>query len=146
MKLAFVAIAAALTLSVGAAAAKDGVTNPVVKERMDLMQTIRVNTGTLGDMAGGKTAFDAAKATEAKAALAAAAGQIVARFTPEEDDPVAEGRPEIWMMFDDFTKKAEALVTAAEAVDVASLDGIKAGMGAIGGTCKACHEAYRAKK
>lgn len=146
MKLAFVAIAAALTLSVGAAAAKDGVTNPVVKERMDLMQTIRVNTGTLGDMAGGKTAYDATAATAAKTALAGAAAMIVAKFTPQEDDPVAEGRPEIWTNFADFTTKAESLVTAAEAVDVASLDGIKAGMGAIGGTCKACHEAYRAKK
>lgn len=146
MKLAFVAIAAALTLFAGSATAKDGVTNPVVKERMDLMQMIRASTATLGDMAGGKTAFDAQAAMVAKTALAAAAGQITAKFQAEEDDPVAEGRPEIWMMFDDFTTKAEALVTAAEAVDVASLDGIKAGMGAVGGTCKACHEAYRAKK
>lgn len=146
MKLAFVAISAALVLSVGAASAKDGVTNPVVKARMDLMQTIRVNTGALGDMAQGKAAFDAAKAAEAKSALAAAAAQIAAKFEAEEDDPVAEGRPEIWMMFDDFTKKAEALVMAAETVDVASLAGLQAGMGAIGGTCKTCHEAYRAKK
>ena len=146
MRFAFVAITAALTLSVGVATAKDGVTNPVVKERMDLMQTIRVNTGALGDMAQGKTAFDAAKAAEAKAALAGAAAMIVAKFTPNEDDPVAEGRPEIWTNFADFTTKAEALVTAAEAVDVASLAGIQGGMGAIGGTCKACHEAYRAKK
>jgi cytochrome c556 len=146
MKLAFAAIAAALTLSAGAASAKDGVTNPVVKARMDTMQTIRANTAILGDMAGGKTAFDAAAATAAKAALASAAGEIVARFTENADDPVAEGRPEIWTNFADFTTRAEALVTAAEAVDVASLDGIKAGMGAVGGTCKACHEAYRAKK
>jgi cytochrome c556 len=146
MKLAFVAIAAALTFSVGAAAAKDGVTNPVVKERMDLMQVVRANTATLGDMAGGKTAFDATAATAAKTALAAAAAQIVAKFQANEDDPVAEGRPEIWTDFAGFTTKAEALVTAAEAVDVASLAGLQAGMGAIGGTCKACHEAYRAKK
>lgn len=146
MKLAFVAIAAALSLSVGAAAAKDGVTNPVVKERMDLMQMVRASTASLGDMAAGKTAFDAQAATVAKTALAAAAAQITAKFQANEDDPVAEGRPEIWTNFADFTTKAESLVTAAEALDVASLAGLQAGMGAVGGTCKACHEAYRAKK
>ena len=146
MKKIFATVALCGALVAGTAIAKDGVTNPVVKERMDLMQMVRVSTATLGDMAGGKAEFDAEKAMVAKTALAAAAGQIVAKFQANEDDPVAEGRPEIWTNFADFTAKAESLVTAAEAIDVASLDGIKAGMGAIGGTCKACHEAYRAKK
>ncbi|MFN3645532.1 MAG: c-type cytochrome [Gemmobacter sp.] len=146
MKMLSTTVALCLSLVAGAALAKDGVTNPVVKERMDLMQTIRKNTAVLGDMAGGKTAFDAAAATEAKTALAAAAAQITAKFEAEEDDPVAEGRPDIWMDFEGFTAKAEALVTAAEAIDVASLDGLKAGMGAIGGSCQSCHEAFRAKK
>src|SRR5690606_23182662 len=103
--------------------------NPVVKERMDLMQTIRVNTGTLGNMASGKEAFDPAAATAAKTALAAAAAEIVVKFQANEDDPVSEGSPKIWEDYAGFTTRAEALVTAAEAVDVASLDGLKAGMG-----------------
>lgn len=139
-------IAVCLILAAGAAVAKEGVTNPVVKARMDTMQVIRVNTGALGDMASGKTAFDATAAATAKAALAAAAAEIAARFEAEEDDPVSEVRPDIWMAFDDFTQKAEALLAAAEAIDVSSLDGVKAGMGAIGGSCKSCHEAYRAKR
>lgn len=133
-------------LLAGAAFAKDGVTNPVVKERMDLMQTIRVNTGVMGDMASGKTAFDAAAATQARANLAAAAALIPAKFEAEETDPVDEARPDIWMMFDDFTSKAEALVTAAEAADTTSLETLQASMRAIGGSCQSCHESYRAKK
>jgi len=132
-----------LILVAGMAVAKEGVTNPVVKERMDLMQVVRVNTGTLGDMAAGKAPFDAAKAAEAQAALVAAAAQIPAKFEPEETDPVSEAKPDIWMMFDEFTAKAKSLEEAAAAVDTASLDGVKAGMGAVGGACKACHTDYR---
>lgn len=39
--------------------------------------------------------------------------------------------------------KANALVAAAEGLDASSLDGVKAGMGAIGPTCQSCHGAYR---
>lgn len=146
MKALSTTLALCLVVAAGAAGAKDGVTNPVVKERMDLMQTIRANTGVLGGMAGGNVAYDQAAATAAKTALAAAAAEIVVKFAENADDPVSEGAPAIWTDFAGFTTKAEALVTAAEAIDVASLDGIKAGMGAIGGSCQSCHEVYRVKK
>ena len=143
MKLQAKIVGLGLVLVAGMAVAKDGVTNPVVKERMDLMQVVRVNTGALGDMASGKAPFDAAKAAEAQAALVAAAAEIPAKFEPEETDPVAEAKPEIWLMFDDFTAKAKSLEEAAAAVDTASLDGVKAGMGPVAESCKACHSNYR---
>lgn len=146
MKTISYTIALCAALTAGAAFAKDGVTNPAVKARMDAMQTIRVNMATLGDMAQGKAAFDEAAATAAKTALAAAAADTIKLFEAKEDDPVSEGAPAIWENYPDFTAKAESLVTAAEAIDTASLDGIRAGMGAVGGTCKSCHELYRAKK
>jgi cytochrome c556 len=132
-----------LILVAGIALAKEGVTNPVVKERMDLMQVVRVSTGTLGDMASGKVPFDATKAAEAQAALAAAAAAIPAGFEPQETDPVSEARPEIWANFADFTAKAKSLEEAALAIDTTSVEGVRAGMGAVGGACKACHTDYR---
>jgi cytochrome c556 len=135
-----------LALSAGVAFAKDGVQDPTVKARMDLMGTIAMNTKTLGDMAGGKTDFDATAAAAAKAALSAAAADILVKFETEADDPVSEARPDIWMNWDGFAEDAGALGAAADAMDVASLDGIKAGMGAIGGSCKDCHTDFRAKK
>jgi cytochrome c556 len=135
-----------LALSAGVAFAKDGVQDPTVKARMDLMGTIAMNTKTLGDMAGGKTDFDATAAAAAKAALSAAAADILVKFEQEADDPVSEARPDIWMNWDGFAEDAGALGAAADAMDVASLDGIKAGMGAIGGSCKDCHTDFRAKK
>lgn len=137
------AFAACLIIAAGAAGAKEGVTNPVVKERMDLMQVVRVNTATLGDMASGKTSFDAAAAQAAQTALAGAAAQIPAKFEPQETDPVTDALPAIWTNWDDFVSKGEALLAAAEALDASSLDGVRAGMGDVGGSCRACHSVYR---
>lgn len=128
------------------ATAHEHVSNPVVKERMDGMQTIRVATGTLGDMLKGEKPFDTAIATQAKTDMAAASAEIVKKFEANEMDPASEAAPAIWENFADFTVKAEAMVTAAEAIDVSSLDGLKASFRDVGASCKACHEAYRIEK
>ena len=68
---------------------------------------------------------------------------VKSKFTPKETDHASEAKPEIWTNWADFSAKGMALKTAAEQLDPASLDGINAGMGAIGGSCKACHSVYR---
>ncbi len=132
----------ALAAIVGAAGAQEA-TLPEVKARKEQMQAQRMAVAVLGDMASGKTAFDAAAAAKAKADLAALGAQIPARFEAEVTEAASKSKPEIWMMWDDFVTKAEALTAAAEALDAGSLDGVKAGMPAIGGACQACHQAYR---
>jgi cytochrome c556 len=121
-------------------------TDPTVKARQELMKTIGSNVKALGDMAGGKVAYDAAAAGAAKAALVAAAAEIPAKFETQATDPDSEAKAEIWTGWDDFVKKAGALGTAAGAMDVASVETIGAGMGAIGGACKDCHTTFRAQK
>lgn len=143
MKLMTKGLIAGLILVAGVAVAKEGVQDPTVKARMDLMGTIGMNTKILGDMATDRTAFDAAGAQAAQAALVAASADIAAKFEPQATDPVAEAKPEIWTNWDDFVAKGEALNAAAVALDPSSLDGVKAGMGAIGGTCRDCHSLYR---
>lgn len=143
MKLPTKFLAIGLIAAGGVALAKDGVTNPVVKERMDVMAMIGDNTKVLGGMAGGKMAFDADKAAAAAAAIAAASGRVAAVFEAPETDPVSEAKPEIWTNWQDFVAKADALTLAAGSLDTSSLESLQAGMGAIGGTCKACHSDYR---
>nr|WP_277604929.1 cytochrome c [Fertoeibacter niger] len=126
----------------GVSLAADAV-EPTVKARQELMGVVAMNTKVLGDMAGGKTAFDAAAAEAAKTALAAAAAEIPAKFEPQATDPATKAKPEIWTNWADFTAKGAALGTAATAVDATTLEGVQAGMGAIGETCKSCHSAYR---
>lgn len=128
------------------ASAHEHVSNAVVKERMDGMQTIRKATGVLGDMMKGEAPFDSAIAAQAKSDMAAASAEIIKKFEANEQDPVSEAAPAIWTNFEDFTAKAEAMVTAAEAIDVSSLDGLKGSFRSVGAACKACHEAYRIEK
>jgi cytochrome c556 len=129
----------------GAAYAKGDRTDPNAKARSDLMRTIGKNTGILGDMAGGKAAYDAAGAEAAKVAIVEAAGMIEAAFKDQgAADPASEAKPEIWANWDDFLADAKKLGDAAGAMDVASAETIGAGMGALGGACKDCHTEFRA--
>jgi cytochrome c556 len=109
----------------------------------DLMKSFGGAAKTLGGMAGDKMAFDAAAAEAAKAVLVAGSADIHVKFEKAGTDPASESKPEIWTSWEDFTAKATALNVAATALDVSSLEGVKAGMGAIGGACKACHTTYR---
>lgn len=120
--------------------------DPTVKARQEVMEILGKNAKILGEMAGGKTAYDAAAAEAAKAEMIAAAGEVAAKFEPQATDPDSEAKPEIWANWDDFVKKAGALSAAAGALDVASAESIGAGMAGIGGACKDCHTAYRAQK
>ncbi|MCA3438541.1 MAG: cytochrome c [Rhodobacter sp.] len=136
-------ILAGTLILAGAAFAKEGVQDPAVKARMDLMGVIAANTKVLGEMAGGKVAFNAQAAATARANLAAAAAGIPAKFEPQATDPVSDAKPDIWTNWDDFLTKSETLLVQAEALDTTSLESIQAGMGGIGGSCKACHSAYK---
>lgn len=146
MKIITKAIIISLALTGGVAAAKEGVQDPTVKAWMDLMGKNGMAAKTLGDMAGGKTEFNAEAAAAAKAALIADAAEIPAAFKTQATDPVSEASPEIWTKWAEFEMDAKALADAATAMDVSSLDGVKAGMGAVGGACGACHKAFRIKK
>lgn len=142
MNLVTKTLVAGLVLVAGVAVAAEA-TDPTVKARQELMDVIGMNTRTLGDMAGGKTAFDAAAAEAAKAAIAAAAAEIPAKFEPQADDPKSTAKPEVWANWDDFLAKGKALEDAATALDATTVEGVQAGMGAIGGTCKDCHSDFR---
>jgi cytochrome c556 len=98
---------------------------------------------TLGGMASGEMAFDAAAAEAAKAALVENSGNIAVVFEPNSTDAASKAKPEIWTNWDDFAAHAKALNDAAMALDVSSAETIGAGMGAVGGACGDCHKLYR---
>ncbi len=128
----------------GAAYAKGDRTDPNAKARSDLMRVVGKNTGILGDMAGGKAAYDAAAAEAAKAAIIEAAGQVETAFKDQgAADPASEAKPEIWANWEDFLEHAKQLGDAAGAMDISSAETIGAGMGALGGACKDCHTDFR---
>ena len=132
-----------VTVTATAAFAKEEPKDPTVKARTELMETVGQNMKVLGDVAGEKAAFDAAAATAAKDALAAAFAEVPAKFEPQATDPASEAKPEIWTNWDDFVSKATKAQEAAAAIDTSSLATLQAGVGAVGGACKACHTDYR---
>ena len=134
---------AALGLVAAGAVAAVAATNAAVVARQDLMKAQGAAARTLGQMAQGQAAFDAEAAAAAKASLVETAARIAEVFEANETDPESKAKPEIWVNWDDYVAKADALKAAVEALDVSSLEGIQAGMGAVGGACGACHQAYR---
>ncbi len=144
MRLISKALIGTLSLCAGVAIAAEA-TDPTAKARQELMDVIGMNMKVLGDMAGGKSAFDAAAAEAAKAALVAAAAEIPAKFETQASDPKSRAKAEVWTDFETFKGNATKLGEAAAALDVASVDTVKAGLGAVGGVCKDCHTAFRSE-
>ena len=142
MKLISKSIAFGLILAAGIAAAQDA-TNPAVIARKDLMKSNGMAVKVLGDMAGGKAAFDAAAAATAAAQLAANGADIAAKFQANEADPASKASPDVWTNWDDFVAKADALNAAAKAMDTSTVEGVQTGMAGVGGACKGCHTSYR---
>ena len=143
MKFKLTAIALGVSMIAGLAIAEGTATDPLVIAQKDLMKTFGGAAKTLGGMAGGNVAFDAAAASAAKAALVDGAAKIAVVFEKAGSDPASEAKPEIWTNWEDFMAKSKAMGDAATALDATTLAGVQAGMGGIGGACKACHTAYR---
>lgn len=143
MKIAAKVLVLGLIMAGGIALA-EGAADPEVKARQELMDANGAAMKVLAEMASGKTAFDAAAAEAAKKALVDDSAMIEEKFKNEAADPASHAKPAIWTAWDDFAAKAKDLNIAAAALDASSLDGLKAGLGNIGGACKACHTAYKA--
>jgi cytochrome c556 len=143
MKLSSQTLFLALIVAGGVALA-EGAVDPDVKARQELMAANGAAMKTLGGMASAKIAFDATAAEAAKQVLIANAAGTLVVFKNQASDPASHASNAIWTAWDDFTAKSGDMGKAAEALDATSPEGIAAGLGAIGGTCKACHTAYKA--
>ena len=132
-----------LCLIATGAIAHDNVKDPTVKARMQLMDEIKQATGVLGGMAKTPASYSKTEAEAAKANLISLSAKIPAAFQDPATDPASEASPDIWTNWADYTAKANALNTAAQALDAGSASGVAAGMRAIGGACGSCHMPYR---
>jgi cytochrome c556 len=150
------ALAAALALaalSLGAAGASQAQGSKEAEQaiayRKAAYTVVYNNFGPLGAMASGKAPYDA-KAFQLRADRVA----FMATITPDVFPAVSKSgaptkaKPEIWdnqaeftKLMKDFTDKTAALAVAAKSNN---LDTIKPAFGAAAGTCKACHDKYKA--
>lgn len=104
----------------------------------------------MGDMAKGDTAYDAAAAQAAADKLLELMKVDQSTWWPEgsDSDSVAGSRalPVIWTDMEGIMAKQSAFEAAATNLQTAAgvdLASLQAAMGAVGGACGSCHEAYR---
>lgn len=121
-----------------------------VEMRHGLMLQMATDLGKVGAMAKDETPYDQAVASKAAANIVAIASVLSMDQFPEgseyEKATDSYALPAIWAQPDDFQAKITDLNAAAVAFQTAAAtdhDSLKAGMGALGGACTACHKAYR---
>ncbi|MCX7288221.1 MAG: cytochrome c [Rhodobacterales bacterium] len=121
-----------------------------VEMRHGLMLQMATDLGKVGAMAKGEAPYDQAVAARAAANIAAIASVLSMDQFPAGSEYQASADsyalPAIWTAQDDFLVKIADLNTAAAGFQTAAatdVDALKAGMGALGGACSACHKAYR---
>lgn len=147
MKTTATAIAVIVALTTTAAAE---LPQPV-KARQGQFNIMALNLGVLGGMARGAVEYDAAAAQAAADSLVAVSTLAqTAMWVPGTDNMTIDGtraEPAIWDNLGDVISKWEAYGAAAKELQAVASDGQGAlgpMLGKIGGTCKACHDSYRA--
>jgi cytochrome c556 len=98
-------------------------------------------------MMRGRAPFDGAKVEPVFAQWAETARKLPGLFPPgSETGGRTHASPKIWQNKADFDAKAAEFGKAVaddRAASMASLDGLKAGVAAVGKACDNCHEQYR---
>lgn len=147
--LAFAVAFAALGCGTAAMAQDDF--SAQLKARQGQFRIMAINLGIIGDMAQGKTEYNAEAAQAAADTLVAVSMIQQTPMWPAGSDNMAidgtRAQPSIWEQNDDFLAKWADFGTAATALQASvagGQDGLGPLMGQIGGTCSACHDNHRA--
>jgi cytochrome c556 len=121
-----------------------------VKYRQGVMQVQGFHLGRITGMANGRIPFDAKLAAQ-DAQVVATVSKLPFLAFGDGTDKVAGSRakPEIWTERAKFEAAAQKYQDEAVKLNAAAqtgnLDAIKAAVGAVGQSCKACHDAYQAQ-
>jgi cytochrome c556 len=120
-----------------------------IKYRKAAFTLMAAHNGRLGAMAQGRVPFDAKSALENAEIVADVAKLPWAAFVDGTDSGETKAKSDIWKdnaKFKDYAGKLQAesikLVAAAKS---GNQDAFKTAFGATAGTCKTCHDDFRAK-
>lgn len=118
-----------------------------IKYRKAAFTVMAAHFGRVAGMANGKIPFDAKAAAE-NAEIATMMSKLpYAGFVPGSEKGDTKADPKIWSEMDKFnaaaTKMQEEMAKLNVAAKGGNLDTIKSAAGAVGQSCKACHDNYR---
>lgn len=121
-----------------------------IRYRQAAFTMIGWNFGTMGEMAKGKSAWDATAFARHAERVGALAPQVPEGFPTGSDKGAKTGaKPEIWKDPADFQAKMDAFIQQAQALASTARGGdeeaMKAQFGKTAETCKACHQKYRSR-
>lgn len=123
----------------------------LMKEREHHMESFGDETKKIGNTLK-SSAPDVAAVQQSAGKINALAPKLLSWFPSGTGPDVGKTRakPEIWQKAEDFALKAHDFETAASQFDVAAKTGdlvqINTTFAALGKSCKACHDLYRAPK
>lgn len=146
-RLALAAAAVAGLVTAGPAAAQFQKPEDAIKYRKAAFTVIASHFGRIAAMANGKAPFDAA-AAQANAELVATLSKLpYAGFIDGTGSGDTKAKPEVWSEADKFkaaaSKMQDEVVKLNAAAKSGNIDQIKAAVGDVGKSCKACHDSYR---
>jgi cytochrome c556 len=123
----------------------------IVMMRMEAMKGIGDSMKTIAAMMKGETEYDGAVVATAATIIAEHAKHIPQMFPEGSTEKPTEALPIIWTEWDRFTELANELNTDALALAEAgkkasTAQDIRAELGAVGRSCKACHQDFRMAK
>lgn len=125
-----------------------------IKARQAVMQLYAFNLGLLGAMAKGDVEYNADQASAAAGNLNALVSMNNGAMWPQGSHMKANpgktwAKEENWTMYPKAAEKAQELKTAAANMAANAgngLDAVRAAIGPVGGSCKGCHDTFRAPK
>jgi cytochrome c556 len=133
------------------AAAQFAKPDDAIKYRQSSLFVMAQNFGRVAAMAQGRVPFDAKVAADSAATAEFMSKLPWAAFGDGTDKGSipTRAKAEIWTDKAKFNEYAEKMQSEMSKFNVAAktgnLDNIKAALGAVGGSCKACHDSFQSK-
>ena len=129
------------------AAAQFAKPEDAIKYRKAAMFVMQTHVGRIFAMANGRVPFDAKAVADNADAAAAMSKWQFSGFIDGSDKGDTKAEPKVWAEMDKFkaaaSKSQDDLVKLNVAAKAGNLDAIKSAVGAVGQSCKACHDNYR---
>jgi len=150
-RLVVTVIAGAAALTSLSAAAQFQKPEDAIKYRQSAMTVMANHLGRVGAMVQGRVPFDAKTAADNAAIVLTMSKLPWVAFGEGTDKGLpTRAKPDIWKDAAKFKDLQTKMMAEAEKFEAAaksgSLDTIKAALGPLGGSCKACHDDYRTEK
>jgi cytochrome c556 len=151
LKHLLVTVATVAGLTALPAAAQFQKPEDAIKYRQSAFTVLAAHFGRIGAMANGRVPFDAKVAQDNMAVVTAVHMLPFTAFGEGTDKGMPQrAKPEVWKESAKFKAAADKMHAELGKLDAAvkagNLDAIKAAFGPAGGSCKACHDDFRAER